>query len=150
MNCSHRVTLDGVGTPRITATALLSEIGTRTSARLAERVAEFGLTPVQVRVLREVDQRPGISQTALAERLEVAPSRVVKLIDELAEQGLIERRPHDEDRRRHSLHVAAKAKRRMEQVRAAVRAHDEALMEPLTVEERDTLRGLLEKLYSKR
>ena len=44
-------------------------------------------------------RRDGISQRDLAAVLGLDPSQVVLLVDELAQSGLVERRPSDIDRR---------------------------------------------------
>ena len=49
--------------------------------------------------MRFVAASEGQSQQALAERLGIPPSRMVALVDQLEEMGLLERRPDPEDRR---------------------------------------------------
>jgi DNA-binding MarR family transcriptional regulator len=128
------------------AALLLSRIGAHVSARFAERLAELGLTPPQVGVLRIVGQQPGLSQQALAERLGAAPSRVVKLVDELEERQLVVRRRSTTDRRQQELHLADGAGDRVAAVRQVVRDHDADITEALTSDELDDLLRLLAKV----
>ena len=88
----------------------------------------------------------GISQRDLAAVLGLDPSQVVLLVDELAESGLVERRPSDTDRRT-KLVVATAAGR---QVRAAA-VDDVAVavagqLTELTATEQFLLRDLLGRL----
>jgi DNA-binding MarR family transcriptional regulator len=88
----------------------------------------------------------GISQRDLAEVLGLDPSQVVLLVDELAESGLVERRPSETDRRT-KLVVATTAGRELRseavrQVDAAVTAQ----LTDLTGTEQYLLRDLLGRL----
>ena len=125
---------------------LLAQLGGAAGRRFAERLAEVGLTPAHVGVLRVVGQRPGSSQQALAAALGVAPSRVVALVDELEAQGLVERRRSETDRRNHELHTPPAAAAKLATIRQIVRRHDAELTAGLTKEERATLLALLTKL----
>ncbi len=52
-----------------------------------------------------VDAAAGQSQQAIAEAIGAPPSRMVAIVDELEQRGLIERRPHPSDRRVHALYL---------------------------------------------
>jgi DNA-binding MarR family transcriptional regulator len=133
--------------PRPTGVALLlSRLGAHSSARFAERMAELGLTPEHVAVLRVVGQNAGLNQQALAARLGAAPSRVVRLVDELEEEGLVERRQSTQDRRHRELHTVATAEGRLVSILAAVSEHDREITRALDPDEKRTLLALLEKL----
>ena len=125
---------------------LLAQLGAHTSDRFADRLSELDLTPAHVGVLRVVGQSPGLSQQALSERLGALPSRIVRLVDELEERGLVERRRSQTDRRNHELYVAADAGQRLQEVLAAVGAHDTEMTRGLTAREKQTLTGLLTKV----
>jgi DNA-binding MarR family transcriptional regulator len=125
---------------------LLAQLGAHTSDRFAARLAELDLTPAHVGVLRVVGQSPGLSQQALAVRLGAAPSRVVKLVDELEEHGLVERRRSQTDRRHHELHIADGAADRVAAVRRVVREHDADITSSLSADELATLLTLLRKV----
>jgi DNA-binding MarR family transcriptional regulator len=125
---------------------LLAQLGAHTSERFAARLAELDLTPAHVGVLRVVGQQPGLSQQALSERLGSLPSRIVRLVDELEERGLVERRRSQTDRRNHELYVAADAGERLGAVLAAVGAHDTEVTRGLTAREKQTLAELLAKV----
>src|SRR5215212_797168 len=125
---------------------LLAQIGAHAAGRFADRVAGLGLTPAQVGVLHVVAQQPGLSQQALATELGVVPSKVVTLVDALEERGILERRRDPGDRRLYALHLTVSAPELLEQVRDAVRQHDQELTSVLTPAERDQLAGLLRRV----
>ncbi|MDT7546237.1 MAG: hypothetical protein QOE99_2347 [Actinomycetota bacterium] len=125
---------------------LLAQVGTHTARRFAARVAELGLTPAHVGVLRLVGQRPGLSQQALAESLGVVPSKVVLLVDDLEARKVVERRRDPTDRRQYALHLSADADEELARVRDVVRRHDEDITAGLTATERKQLLALLSKV----
>jgi DNA-binding MarR family transcriptional regulator len=128
------------------AALLLSRLGAHAAARLGERLQPLGLTPAHVGVLRLVAAEPGLSQQTLAERIGAAPSRVVKLLDELEDRHLLERRRSATDRRHHEVHLASAATEQLGQVRRVVSDNDAELTASLTPDELATLLTLLEKL----
>lgn len=67
------------------------------------------LTQAQWRSLGIVGKRPGISQTALADILEMQPISVGRLIDRMESAGWMERRPDPDDRRAVCLYITDKA-----------------------------------------
>ncbi len=124
----------------------LSQLGAHASARFAARLAELDLAPEHVGVLRIVGQQPGLSQQALAARLGALPSRIVKLVDELGDRGLVERRRSDTDRRTYELYVAAGAREQLGAVLSTVGDHDAELTRGLTSAEKKSLLELLDRV----
>jgi DNA-binding MarR family transcriptional regulator len=125
---------------------LLAQVGSQAATRYAERLEPLNLTPAQSGMLRVLGNKSGISQQALAEVLSILPSRLVVLVDELEERGLVERRDSAEDRRVYELYLSAKGREALESVGRVARAHDEAFLSPLTPDERAQLRELLTRL----
>ena len=92
---------------------LLSQVGHHSSATFARHLEAIGLTPQQVGILRLVIVADGhYTQQALCQRLDVLPSRLVVLLDQLEDQRLVERRPNSEDRRSNVLFITAEGRRR--------------------------------------
>jgi DNA-binding MarR family transcriptional regulator len=114
--------------------------------RYAERIGAVGLTAAQSGMLRTIAAGEGMSQKALAAALGVLPSRLVLLVDDLEERGLLERRDSADDRRVYELFLSEKGRRALDDVGRVARAHDEAFLSPLDDRERDELRRLLGKL----
>jgi DNA-binding MarR family transcriptional regulator len=70
-----------------------------------EAWVELGLTMTQLRVLFVLSVEDGASAGALAERLNVTPSTLTRIVDRLVRQSLVRREADDDDRRlvRHHL-----------------------------------------------
>ena len=139
---------------RTTTAALIDDVGfllSRTSG-LFVRASNAALASYGLRVrsysvlLLACAADDGISQRDLAGHLGLDPSQVVLLVDELAESGLVERRPSETDRRT-KLVVATEAGRtlRAEAVRE-VDAAVTAQLADLTGTEQYLLRDLLGRL----
>jgi DNA-binding PadR family transcriptional regulator len=76
----------------------------------------------------------------------MVPSRLVALLDELEERGLVERRDTPEDRRAHSLHLTRKGHDTLTAIGKVARAHDDAVCSALSADERATLGALLRRI----
>jgi DNA-binding MarR family transcriptional regulator len=114
-------------------------------ADLSRVLSEFGLRAVSFSALSIIVGQPGLTQTQLAEALQIERSNLVTLIDELAGRGLILRAPVAQDRRRHALMPTAAGKKLAVAAREAVEAHERNLFSCLTTQEQDDLRRLLTK-----
>jgi DNA-binding MarR family transcriptional regulator len=128
------------------AAFLLAQVGAQAAARFAQRLSALGLSPPQAGILNILAAAPGLSQRALAERLDLLPSRLVALLDELESQGLLERRDDPEDRRSYALHLSEKGRKLLEQVGRVAREHQDALCAALTGPERDQLASFLRRI----
>lgn len=73
------------------------------------RAAALGVTRAQWRVLAWLGREDGMRQVELAEGLDVEPITLCRMIDRLAEAGLVERRRDEEDRRAWRIHLTPAA-----------------------------------------
>ncbi|HMM67462.1 MAG TPA: MarR family transcriptional regulator [Dokdonella sp.] len=73
------------------------------------RAIRFGLTRAQWRALKAIRRREGLSQSELAEFLEMEPIAIGRVIDRLAAAEFVVRRADPNDRRRWRLHLTPKA-----------------------------------------
>ncbi|WP_433195897.1 MarR family winged helix-turn-helix transcriptional regulator [Nocardia sp. CA-107356] len=136
--------------PMRAASFQLAQLGGYAGGRFAERVAEIGLTPPEVGILRLIAAEPGRSQRSLAAELGVVPSRVVALIDPLDRKGWIERRRSATDRRNHELHLTPEGGKLLARMAKLAVAHETELFEGLTDDEYEQLAVLLTKLAAAR
>src|ERR1700731_3569908 len=81
------------------AAFLLAQLGAHAADRFGERIKKLRLAPRHAGILRIIVRTPLCNQRTLAKKLRVLPSRMVILIDELAEKGLVERKRSVKDRR---------------------------------------------------
>jgi MarR family transcriptional regulator, transcriptional regulator for hemolysin len=101
------------------------------------------LSRVDWQALFHIERNEGLSQTRLAQLLEIEPVTLVKQLDRLQQAGLIERRAHPSDRRAHALYLTDMAMPLLDRMHAiGQRVHEEALAE-LDPEEQAMLSRLL-------
>jgi DNA-binding MarR family transcriptional regulator len=122
---------------------LLAQVGAHAAAKFAERLSVLNLSPPHAGILRVVDTSGGISQQSLAEHLRILPSRLVVLIDELEERGMVERRADPADRRSYALHLTNKGRNTMKGIGRVARDHQDAFLASLSPHEREVLASLL-------
>lgn len=102
-----------------------------------------GVEPPHVGALVAIGAAAPLTQVRLAEHLGVSPGRLVRVVDELEERGLVERRPAPGDRRTRLLHLREAGVAALGPVREASAATMDALLSPLTTDERERFRRLL-------
>ena len=71
-------------------------------------------------------------------------SRLVGLLDELQQRGLVERRPSERDRRLYALHLTSDGERALRRIGEAAREHHQALMAGLSADQQNQLTDMLE------
>ena len=122
---------------------LLAQVGAHAASQFAERLEVLELTPADAGILRLLRTDAGVSQQELAVRLQIHPSRLVAILDNLENRGCIERRANPDDRRLSSLHLTQAGGETLEKIGMVARQHQEALLSSLSAEERNTLAALL-------
>jgi DNA-binding MarR family transcriptional regulator len=122
---------------------LLAQLGAHAASRFAERLKILGLAPSDAGILRLLGMAAGISQQELAGKLNIHPSRLVALLDNLERHGFLERRANPDDRRLYSLHLTGPGEQVLGDIGKVAREHQEALLSALSAEERQTLGRLL-------
>ena len=86
------------------------------------------------------------SQLALAHRLGIDKTALTYVIDALERDGLVERRPHPQDRRVRQVLPTPDGRTLLTSARQALREVESALMGDLTGDEQDQLRRLLARV----
>jgi MarR family transcriptional regulator, transcriptional regulator for hemolysin len=81
-----------------------------------QRARQFGISRAQWGVLVRLDRSEGLKQSELAEILDLQPISLTRLLDRLAESGLIERRADPNDRRANRLFLRPAARPLLEQL----------------------------------
>ena len=88
---------------------LLADVSRLMRRAFQQRLAGSELTLAQARTLVYIARHQGIRQVELAELLEIQPITLARLIDQLAANGLVERRSDPADRRAYQLFLTAAA-----------------------------------------
>jgi MarR family transcriptional regulator for hemolysin len=125
---------------------LLKDVSRRYVLRFERHAADISLTLVQCRALAHLEKNEGISQARLAELTEVEPMAMVRILDRMEAEGVIERRPDLDDRRARRLHLTAKAKPVLDEIwRLAALTRAETFAGVVRAE-REAFIGVLERL----
>ena len=88
----------------------LGELSRLVRAYADRQAARYGITRAQWAVLAKIERFEGMKQTELAEQMEMQPITLTRLIDRLCENGWIERRSDDTDRRVNRLYLRKAAR----------------------------------------
>ncbi|MGW8356111.1 MarR family winged helix-turn-helix transcriptional regulator [Streptomyces wedmorensis] len=124
------------------------------TAAQADRLVSAGLAAEDARkwhyaALVSLDESGPASQADLSRRTGIYRSDLVSVINELADQGHVERTPDPTDRRRNVITLTARGRRHLERLDEVLAEAQEELMGPLTVAERALLSSLLERLLDR-
>jgi DNA-binding MarR family transcriptional regulator len=112
-----------------------------------ERLAPYGLKPVDFSVMSTIGHNPGVTSRQLCAALNLLPPNLVGLIQSLEARGLIERKPHPHDGRAVGLHATPKGQALMVQAEQTATELETEKTARLTPAERKTLVALLQKIY---
>ena len=125
---------------------LLKKLGMSTKDQAMQAYVETGLNPYHHAILILLDEGSRETQAAIADALGYDRGQLVGLLDELEEQGLVERRRDPNDRRRHLVRMTPEGKRALARLRTLARTLEDELLEPLGADEREQLHALLLRL----
>jgi DNA-binding MarR family transcriptional regulator len=109
-------------------------------------VGADAISPGRMTALSLIGMEPGVTQSALAERLAISRAAMVKVIDALESRGFIERRATEGDRRSYALNLTAEGHQELNVLTHQIRAYEERLAANLSPDERAHLIALLEKV----
>ena len=88
----------------------LGELQRLVRAYADKQAARYGITRAQWAVLAKVERTEGLKQSELAEQMEMQPITLTRLIDRLCDNGWIERRGDETDRRVNRLYLRKAAR----------------------------------------
>ena len=88
----------------------LGEVTRMVRAWADKEAARYGITRAQWAVLAKLERAEGMKQSELAEQMEMQPITLTRLIDKLCDNGWIERRGDENDRRVNRLYLKKAAR----------------------------------------
>jgi DNA-binding MarR family transcriptional regulator len=112
-------------------------------------VKDSGLSPAQMHTIEIIGHRKNLRMKELAEKLGVTTGTLTIGVDKLEKLNLVERKPHDTDRRSYFVVLTDKGERMFEEHH---RFHEDFTREvstELTNDEIDILSNLLGKIIAK-
>ncbi|MBJ7550292.1 MarR family winged helix-turn-helix transcriptional regulator [Marinomonas ostreistagni] len=110
--------------------------------------SDLPITPMQARALVYVSRFEGLRQKALSDILEIQPITTARLIDQLSDEGLVERRPDPTDRRAHCLYLTDQAQALLDDIGVVVEDVNRKAVAGLSADEIDQLLHLLKVMHS--
>lgn len=124
----------------------ITDVGRLLRTVFERRVRDLGLTRAQWIVIARVHRWPGMSQSEIADLIEIEKASAGRLIDRMEAKGWLERRADPADRRINRLHLTAESERMHKEIWPLAEATvDEALVD-LDAAERRALSALLLKV----
>ena len=123
---------------------------TRCCGQYRNRLLEsLGLTTRQASLLREICAAPGISQDALSRKVFLNKSVVARQLAALEEEGFVERRASQKDKRVTQLHPTEKTLQMQPQLQAIAMECENFLTKGMTEAEIDALEAVLSRLQTR-
>ncbi len=127
-------------------TFLLKRLGFAAKEQALDAYEQAGLHPYHHAVLAVLDEGSRETQGAIADALGYDRGQLVGLLDELEEQGLIERQRDPADRRRQSVRMTADGKRALAKLRTLALKLENDFLANLDDGQRSQLHDLLRQL----
>ncbi|QND47202.1 MarR family transcriptional regulator [Rhizobium lusitanum] len=127
---------------------LLHDVARLLRKRFEQRAKDLGLTRSQWQTLAYLSNNEGIHQAGLAEMLEIEPITLVRILDKLADRGLVERRQHPNDRRSWMLYMSDEARPLLDTMRGLGDQTRREALQGVPFEEHERLYQLLTLMKS--
>ncbi|MCB2088433.1 MAG: MarR family transcriptional regulator [Sphingomonadaceae bacterium] len=125
---------------------LLADAARLLRRRFDQQVQGHGVTGPQARLLLILNANSAQTQAYYADQMEVEPITLCRMVDRLAEAGLVERRPSPTDRRARQLFLTNEGQSRIEQLRVDVDVMINDMMQGLSQQEHETMLSLLQTI----
>jgi MarR family transcriptional regulator, lower aerobic nicotinate degradation pathway regulator len=116
--------------------------------RTADALTSLGLTPALFAVLNVLGAREGTIQQQLSSDMGIDPSAMVKLINELEDAGLADRRRRPNDRRAWEVTITPKGRRTLQRAKQLASQVEDEVLGGLTTTDRRQLLTLLRRALS--
>jgi DNA-binding MarR family transcriptional regulator len=125
---------------------LVHDVSRLIKRRFERRARQVGLpiTRQQAAVVLNIAGNEGVSQAEVAAWLDIEPIALVRMLDKLHEEGLVERRPHPTDRRVRTLWLTPAARPVVAQILAINKAIGEEAFAGMAADARDTVIDILD------
>ena len=116
-SCSRRLPIDAPERRRLPP--LLRRCWYNLNQTFRRRIAHMGVTPDQFTVMRTLTEGnpKGLTQRELTDLMSSDPNTIASLLERMEALGLVERKPHEKDRRAYRIHLKPVGRRKYEEVR---------------------------------
>jgi len=90
-------------------------------------LATINIRPAQYSVLTVINANAGMTQMSLSKALGIERARLVHLLNELEARKFVDRRASKTDRRSHALHLTAKGRSALADIKSLAQEHEQHL-----------------------
>ena len=115
------------------------------SAEFYEHLRMEGMRPARWRILVNLMDSDGMFVNDLVHKTLFEQSNVTKLTDQLCEEGLVEKRTCEADRRRVKVYITAKGRSIIAPLVDAAKKHEEKVLSSLEPTDRDRFKNTLKQ-----
>jgi MarR family transcriptional regulator, transcriptional regulator for hemolysin len=126
---------------------LLRDVARLYGQRFERHAAALGLTIAQCRALLRLADCEGVSQVQLAELTELDPMTLVRILDRMEAEGLLERRRDPRDRRVRCVYLTSKAKPLLDDIRHLIDVTWEEAFAGIPKQKSDSVMELLDTVH---
>jgi MarR family transcriptional regulator, transcriptional regulator for hemolysin len=127
----------------------ITDVGRLLRTVFERRVRAVGLTRAQWLVIARVHRRPGLSQSEVADLLEIEKASAGRLIDRMEAKGWLQRHADSSDRRINRLHLTDQGNRLHAAIWPIAEATVDDALGDLSAKERRALTGLMTRVKTK-
>jgi DNA-binding MarR family transcriptional regulator len=127
---------------------LVKDVSRRYVLRFEQRASEISLTLMQCKALAHLEQNEGVSQVRLAELTDIEPMTMVRILDRMEADSVIERRLDPADRRARRLHLTDKAKPLLKEIWRLVELTRAEMFAGIGKQEREAFMNVLERVHA--
>jgi DNA-binding MarR family transcriptional regulator len=127
----------------------ITDVGRLLRTVFERRVRTFGLTRAQWMIITRLHRRPGLSQSEIADLLEIEKAPAGRLIERMEAKGWLLRRDDSRDKRINRLYLTARGHRLHAAIWPIAEATVDAALGDLSADERRRLTGLMLRVKSK-
>ena len=128
---------------------LLASVSHHVSGQFHAHVREQGVRVPEWRVLATLHGQDGAMITTLARISLLEQSHLTKIVDQMAQRGLVTRRPDPADARRVRVFLTEEGKAVAMRLVDDARAHEAEVMGRLSAEEASALKSVLQKMLAR-
>jgi DNA-binding MarR family transcriptional regulator len=124
----------------------ITDVGRLLRTVFERRVRDFGLTRAQWLIIARLHRRPGLSQSEIADLLEIEKAPAGRLIERMEAKNWLQRRSDAKDKRINRLYLTNRANRLHAAIWPIAEATVEDALGDLSPEERRRLSGLMARV----
>ena len=126
---------------------MIKDVSQRYVARFEQHASAMSLTLADCRTLVLLERNQGLSQAALAKLVNLQPMTMVRILDRMERDGLLQRRADPNDRRARRLYLTRRARPLLLEIRRLAERTRIELFQGIGAPQRASFMRVLERLH---